>query len=129
MQINDHPVWIKVNPEMNRFAYHQNGFWNIGNIKSLPKILAENAKNPKKKFIGYISSENRVEFLQEAKWNDRRNILKPHPAGDGKVVVKPETPEEKVQEAKKTKKEKEKEDEPPEDSDKPQEPRKEDDPT
>ena len=36
MQINDHPIWIKVEPTNNRFAFYQSGRWNIGNLESLP---------------------------------------------------------------------------------------------
>ena len=58
MQINDHPVWIKIDPTMNRFGYYQSGYWNIGNLNSLPKMLDENAKDPKKKFEAYMVSKN-----------------------------------------------------------------------
>lgn len=121
MQINDHPVWIKVDPTMNRFAYYQNGYWNIGNLNNLPKMLKENALDPKKKFIGYLSSKNQVEFFQEAIWNDGQEILKPHPEGDGKVVAEGVKPG-----ANKTEEElKKEEDEEPEaqDTDKPMEKR------
>ena len=87
MQINDHPVWIKIEPNTNRFAFHQNGRWNIGNLDSLLQIIKENAADPKKKFTSYLESKNKVEFFQEAIWNDGADVLKPHPDGDGKVVV------------------------------------------
>lgn len=87
MQINDHPVWIKIEPITNRFAFHQNGRWNIGNLDSLLQIIKENAADPKKKFTSYLESKNKVEFFQETIWNDGADVLKPHPDGDGKVVV------------------------------------------
>ena len=63
MQINDHPIWIKVEPTSNRFAYYQAGYWQIGNLESLPTMLDKLTLNPKEKFEGYLASKNKVEFL------------------------------------------------------------------
>ena len=94
MQINEHPVWIKVAPSENRFAYYQLGYWYIYDIKKLPQILKENKEKPDKRFVGYISSENKVDPFQEAIWNDRKDLLKPYPLSNGRVVVSADKPEE-----------------------------------
>lgn len=98
MQINDHPVWIKVDSPSNKFGFWQLGYWNIWDIKKLPYALKENAANQGKRFIGYISSENQVETFQEATWNDGKDTLTPHSMGAGKIVTAAKKPEVKAQE-------------------------------
>lgn len=92
MLINELPVWIKVWPTPNRFGYYQLGYWYIYDIKKLPQILKENAEDPNKRFVGYISSENKVDQFQDAIWNDRRNLLNPHLVTDGKTITSAEEP-------------------------------------
>lgn len=110
MMINEHPVWIKVDPTQNRFAFWQLGYWNIWDLEQLPKALKTNAENPEKRFAPYVSSYNKVHPFPEAIWDDGKDLLEPQPEGEGENKGKIVT--QAVKKANEDEAEEEKEEEP-----------------